>query len=339
MTGSGEYSSEELRILLLRHLEGSLSQEEERNVSDLLRTSEKARKELEGLRRIMDTLKTDKTLFCPDPSDIAEFITSGQDPDGKIAGHLNECPSCREEAHSLKSFRPAPTIPPEIWNKISSKLAERSQWAASPESPDRSSGLLAWFSSLFRMPVLAIGSAAAVAVLLVVFLYPRHPPGSMLALSSVSWEADLTTKVPTLSRDRERVALVILLKDFKTPMSQPRIDNLYEALKPDELEQKRYDLVTPSRIKEALGGVASTSTPLQETVDALRKKLGVQRVVVVSLVSEKNQIMITGESMDAASGKPLGKTVEAVANDQTLESTLRRLVYSSLKVNGNAIRR
>lgn len=333
MTSPRDYSPEELRILLLRYLEGSLSGEEASEVSELLRTSPEVSQELEGLRKIMLSLKTDKTVFCPDPSDISEFVATGHDSTGKIASHLRECVSCQKEAQAFKDFRPASTIPPQIWSKVSEKMAQRTKRDPGPEAESRSSNLFSLFSSLFKKPVLAV-SAVALAALLVVFLYPRQPIGPMIALSSVSWEHDLTVKIPVLPRDREAVAFIIVLKDFKPQMSPQRINSLYEALKPDEQNQKRYNIAVPSRIKEALGGADSSSTPVEGSVNLLHKKLGVRRVVLVTLVSEKNQIRIRSESLDAATGKPIGKPVEVVATAQTLESKLRGIAYSSLNSKG-----
>lgn len=321
-------NSEELRILLLRYLEGSVSQEEESKVSRLLQASPEASRELEELKRLTQTLKTDKTVFCPDLSEISEFCDTGDDPSGTIAAHLEECTSCREEANALKAFRPNANIPPEIWNRISDKLAQRSQRTPSSRRSE-SSGLTLWFYSLFRRPILAVG-AAVVAAVLIVMLYPSKPTGPILALSSASWESDWTVKVPVVPGGRERTGLLMILKDLKPPINQQRIDSIYEGLKPDAEEQKRYDLVDPSRIKEALEGVASVGLPLEETVNMLQKKLGIRRVVVITLSSEDNQIRIRGELVDAASGKPLAKPVEEVASDQSLSSRLRNLVYGSL---------
>ncbi len=220
----------------------------------------------------MKTLSADKTVFCPDASDISEFVSTGHDATGKIAKHLRECASCRKEAQSFEAFRPAETIPPRIWKTVSGTLAQRKQKTPRPQPLGTVSCLLSWISSLFRMPVLAIGTAVAVLLVVVVGLYPRHPSGQMIALSSASWEVDLTTKTPVIPAARERVALVVLLKDFKTPMSQSTIDSLYEALKPDKQEQKNYDFVTPSQTKEVISG----SKPVQENAKLLQRKLRVQ---------------------------------------------------------------
>ena len=183
MTSPTEPSSEELRILLIRYLEGSLSPREEDQVSGYLRTSERASSELKGLRGLLDTLKTDKTVFCPELSDISELVATGHDATGKIARHLKECISCRKEAKALKYFHPASSIPPEIWQVVKARLSQRGKKSLISEERAHSSGLLAWLSFAFRRPAMAIAAAAAV-VLLAVFLIPVTLWGPIVALSS-----------------------------------------------------------------------------------------------------------------------------------------------------------
>ncbi|AFM23322.1 hypothetical protein [Desulfomonile tiedjei] len=124
MTSSSDRSLVELRVLLLQYIEGSLPQEEGQKVTELLRTNEQARKELDGLKVIMHTLRTDKDLFCPEPSEIADFVATGNDPAGKISDHLKECLSCREDVQSLKCLQPADGMPPEIWDAVHDKLVK-----------------------------------------------------------------------------------------------------------------------------------------------------------------------------------------------------------------------
>lgn len=330
MTGTSKYSPEELRILLLRYLEGSLTEDEKREVSGLLRESAQAQMELESLQTIVRELKTDKRIFCPDLVDIAEFVNTGKDPTGEMAEHLGECLSCREEALLFKGFRPADTIPPEIWSRVRTKFKERAPLAP-PPTEDRSKGFTAWLSSLFRMPILAGASAIAIVLLLILFLYPWQEPRTMLALSSVSWDTDLTTKVPFPHADRERAAFVILLRDFAPPLSQNRIDSLYEALVPDEQQTTRYDLASPSQIKAAIEGLEPNEGSLEKAGRILSNKLGVRRIVVLTLIAEHNRIKIKAQSKDASSGKPKGQTVETLSSNDTLTPTLRKLGYLELK--------
>lgn len=124
MTGSSDQSLEELRILLLEYLEGSLPIQIRVTVDDMLITDEQARKELEGLKIIMNALKTDQTLFCPDPLEIADFVITGNDPLGTITNHLNECRSCLEEVQSLRNRQSSDGIPPQILETVRRKLAE-----------------------------------------------------------------------------------------------------------------------------------------------------------------------------------------------------------------------
>jgi len=119
-------------------------------------------------------------------------------------------------------------------------------------------------------------------------------------------------------------------------MTQQRIDSLYEALTPDKEEMERYEIVPSSIIKQILGGADSTNKPLQEIVGLLQKNLRVRRVVLLTLVPEKGQIRIKCESVNAATGKRMGKPVEAVTAPQALESTLRKLAYGALPALSDA---
>jgi hypothetical protein len=124
MTGSSDQSLEELRILLLEYLEGSLPIQIKQTVDEMLVTDEQARKELDGLKIIMNALETDQTLFCPDPSEIADFVITGNDPLGTITNHLKECRSCLEEVQSLRNRQSSDGIPPQILETVRRKLAE-----------------------------------------------------------------------------------------------------------------------------------------------------------------------------------------------------------------------
>lgn len=157
MTGASDYSMEELRILLLGYLEKSLPKDKEEEISALLQASEQARRELEELRRLTHTLRTDKTVFCPDVSDVAEFITTGDDVTGRIADHLSQCAACKKEAQEIREFQPVDKIPSEIWGIVSQNLPDKKFDASKAES--LFSRLDLWISSLFRRPALAFGAA------------------------------------------------------------------------------------------------------------------------------------------------------------------------------------
>ena len=72
-----------------------------------------------------------------------------------------------------------------------------------------------------------------------------------------------------------QVAAAALLIDYvvtvavQAGMSQEQIDSLYRALKPDEQDQLRYRVVSPSHVKEALAGAAE---PARAAVDAVRRR-------------------------------------------------------------------
>ena len=118
-------------------------------------------------------------------------------------------------------------------------------------------------------------------------------------------------------------------------MDQTRIDSIYEAIKPDEQDAKRYDFVIPSRVKNAFAGVAPGASSVDENVRILNTKLGVQKVVVVTLISLKDQIQVRCEVVDASTGQRVKAPVETVVNGQTLERELRKPAYGALGARGS----
>jgi hypothetical protein len=332
MTEYKDLALEELRILLLRHLEGSLSDEEESKVQELLRSSEVAA-ELEGLRKIENVLKTDKTLFCPDVLEIDEFLATGKDPSGRIASHLEECASCQQEAQALREFKPEAKIPPILWETVTQELDRRGKVQPAPEHESFWSTLPSRLSFLFRKPVLAMGAAAAVVALLVVYFYP-HPEirPTMIALSSVTWEDEYRVPLGLMAPpQRERVAFLIILKDFRTAMPQQRIDSLYGALTPNDEEMERYLVVSPAIIKQLFTGSDSTNLPWQEVVGLVQRDLRVRTAILVTLTPENGQTRISCMPVDALTRKPLEEPLQEVVTAKTLESTMRRLAYGALK--------
>lgn len=169
-----------------------------------------------------------------------------------------------------------------------------------------------------------------------VFRHSDRPSSPMIALSSVSWNRDLTPQVGIFDLRRETVAFLLLLKDFKTPMSQEQIDSLYEGLKPDEQDQLRYRVASPSQVKEALVGAATPMTSISKNlVILLQNKLDVQKLVLVTLISEAHQIRVRSELVDARTGKQAGEAAEAPTTPPTLKATVRRLAYNSLNQKGS----
>ena len=162
---------------ILAYMEGDLDPGARAELEAHLRTCEACAAELASLQR-MDTLLRQRTLaFHPDEEALQRFVVSGEDRDGKIAAHLSSCDACAEDVELLREMtrlgsevaEPRPTMPPDLVRRI-----ERLHPAQTPESlPARLVASVREFFSLpFRLPTFALGTAVAVAILIVVVI-PR----------------------------------------------------------------------------------------------------------------------------------------------------------------------
>lgn len=311
-------------------MEGKLPDEQKSEVSDQLRTNGEVRRELDGLRQILNTLNKERTVFCPDVSEIAEFVATGDDPSGRILAHLQKCVPCQTEVHALEDFRPASKIPSGIWNKIKAKLAEQRMRLSEPLSKSERSGSSSGSPSRlippFERPLYSEGQVTRFA--------SRTPPNhieSMIALSTVTWKNDLMANISALPLHKERVAFLIALKNFKKQLDQEQIDFLYWALRPNEDEQKQYDIVTPSQVKYILAGLPRSELSVETAITMLRDKWRAEKVLVIMLLEGKDQFRVRCQATDRATGKLTGKVFEILATDQTLAQSLRNAAYSALK--------
>jgi hypothetical protein len=317
---------EALRLCLLRYLEGTMSPKEREDFERELRASPATARELDALKDMMDLLTTDKTVFCPDLSDIAEFLDSGHDPEGRVSRHLDECPACAEHALTLGAARPSTGLPPEIWVKVRETLSRHTGRTSAPKAPSRISRFLRWCSGLFPRPAFAFAAAAAIA-LMVIALYPARPPQPQFALSAISWNDELTPKSLSPPSERERVAFLLQVPDRNTIQDQQRIDALYEALKPGEADLVRREFIDPARVNEAL---SSDAASIKEAVLRLHSRLSVNKIVLISLSRRGDTIMVRCETVGAATGAPTGAPVETTAHEATVAATVRKAAYGAL---------
>src|SRR5271157_75657 len=302
-------------------------------------------------------------LHHPSGEDLYNYVLGWLDQEHslRVLDHVVLCGRCLEEVMKIqqieealtkdaleradklpwiervKGFIPSLSFPVSIWNKVSEKLRQRRRSTTGPEvevsgwSSKFGAGLSYAFGG-----VLVVICFIGLVELSHVFRHSDRPSSPMMALSSVSWNHDLTPPVVSFPLHRETVAFLVLLKDFKTPMSQEQIDSLYEGLKPDEQDQLRYRVASPSQVKEALVGAAAPMTSISKNlVILLQNKLDVKKVVLVTLISEAHQIRVRSELVDARTEKQAGEAAEAPTTPPTLKATVRRLAYNSLNQKGS----
>jgi len=301
-------------------------------------------------------------LHHPSGEDLYNYVLGWLDQENslRVLDHVVLCGRCLEEVMKIQQIEEALTkdaleradklpwiervrdfvsslsFPVSIWNKVSEKLRQRRRSTTGPEIE-----VSGWSSKFGTALSYGFGLLVAICVIaalafVIVFRHPDRPSSPMIALSSVSWSHDLTPPVVSFPLHRENVAFLLLLKDFKTPMSQEQIDSLYRALKPAGQDRLRYAVASPSQVKEALVESAAPITPISKNlVNLLQNKLDVQKVVLVTLISEGQQLRVRSELVDARTEKQAVEAVEAPTTPRTLKATVRRLAYYSLKQKGS----
>ncbi len=184
--------------LLLAYLEGGLERSVRREVEEHLKGCSFCSKELELMGRMGSLLSSHPEVFHPDEEELYRLVAVGEDRDGLIAGHLETCADCREEAEMLRenlsqekeAFRSEATLPAYLAAELDrfypTESSHRRTWAGLPAA------LGQWLTDLFRRPILAMGTAAAlllVAVLVIpmwrTFKSVPHPAQQSETLGSL----------------------------------------------------------------------------------------------------------------------------------------------------------
>ncbi len=277
------------------------------------------------LRDLVENLRLHREAFCPEPWEIFELVHYGRDPAGSVSVHVEECPVCAPMAEAFSVKAPHETMPPQLWAHVRDRLATASpERLAETRQPwwnlDR-------FREWFRAPAWAIG-AAAVAVLLVVVLYPREIPQQMIAMSSVTWEG--VAKPKSFRPEAARVAIILALKDFQPALKQKRVDALYNSLAPSMEIYERYQVVPPASVSEAVRKGDVDSSDRNSMLAGLRDKMGIALAVFVSVRSRAEAVSIEAELVDTKTGNVVRKFAEPSVPDKDLESGVRKSVFTLL---------
>ena len=162
---------------LLAYLEEDVGASTRAAVEEHLKGCAICSDELDSLRKWDALLREHPESFHPDPEDLYRLVSRGEDPAGHTKNHVESCRDCTEAVHLLREMLSAQAEAPEpsqvIPGSLVSKLEElyRIPGRASHREP-----LSSFFHRLlgirFRLPVLALGTAAA-AVIIVVLVMPR----------------------------------------------------------------------------------------------------------------------------------------------------------------------
>ncbi len=133
--------------------------------------------ELDSLRRWDALLRKHPEAHHPDPEALYRLVSRGEDPADDTTRHLETCQDCTEAVHLLREMLSAgaraPEPPPVMPQSLVSKLEHL---YGVPGGASHREPLFLFLDRLLgirlRLPVLALGTAAAVAIITVVVL-PR----------------------------------------------------------------------------------------------------------------------------------------------------------------------
>lgn len=168
-------------------------------------------------------------------------------------------------------------------------------------------------SFLFEVPVSALATAAAVA-LLVIFVYPRGMPEQMLGLSTEGWEKPPKLKLmgprKLVPKGHEvpvppnpRVAIVIQFKYFGDSLSQEFVNKTYQSVAPDRRLRSKYDVLDPVKMNDILSGLPPDAVRSTKGVASeLHKKAAVTKALFLTIEADGTKFNLRGDLTDLETG-------------------------------------
>jgi len=167
------------------------------------------------------------------------------------------------------------------------------------------------FLSLFKVPVMSLATAAAVAVL-VLMIIPWGGPEQIVGVSPIQWEEapapGLMPKAPLFKRieppepAKPRVAVILTFEGFKPPLDQEFVNRLYRALEPRDTARRKFAVIGPDEIYNAIHrGEIKTDRP-KDALEGLRSALNAADALVVTIAVKKDRFSVTAQLTDLSTG-------------------------------------
>ncbi len=157
----------------LAYMEGDMDKSAREALEAHLKNCEICSSELESFRKMDVLLRDHPDVFHPDEQELYLFVTQNEDPGGEIEHHLETCESCQEDVALLKEMidarHKATTEIPAVPQRLLREIGQSQRSAAREGVLERVYISVAdLISTLFRMPRLALGTAAAIVVLVII---------------------------------------------------------------------------------------------------------------------------------------------------------------------------
>ncbi len=193
---------------------------------------------------------------------------------------------------------------------------------------EKSESLWERFRNFFNIPVTALATAAAVALLLIM-IYPRGGIDQMIGLSGETWErpspklmAPKMAVPKPAPVEKLKAATIVVFENFKEKPDQQFVDRTYRALEPTILMERKYDFVSPAKIKRAISDGAIKASKLKELREGLSSVIDVSKCLVVTIKPNVSNYDIVAELSDLKSGVSTMKYSQLNVSDGDVAKTL-----------------
>jgi len=127
------------------------------------------------------------------------------------------------------------------------------------------------------------------------------------------------------SKERPRLAKVILLDGLSGPPPNLELRFLYDCIKPDQRQRDLFEFVTPRQMEEAKDKGLISTTSVDRFVEGLRDHLKVPQAVLITLNSRGENFDITARLVDLSTGKVMEERTGTGVSASQLPLQLRML--------------
>ncbi len=194
---------------LLAYIEGHLEPDAKRDLTRHLQECSVCALELKSLRRLDSLLRAHPETFHPDDEELYHFASAHADPEGHVAAHLESCSECGESLRTFREMIALRAASPPLLEMPQALEREVERVYGTQPSPARGSlidAVSAFLRKTFSVPILALGTAAAVLILSVLVIpmwraFKETPPPA--AVPPAEKMAETRSERPAQSPDLE----------------------------------------------------------------------------------------------------------------------------------------
>lgn len=312
-------------------LEGRLSQEERAMIENHITECTECSREYKTFTSIVDHLKTNKDLFCPEPWQLHEFLETGRDPDGNVSDHIHRCALCQEEIAAYEHRPVTVELPERVRVELERRICNETQTATGSSLASVASRFIEWLTSASRISGVAV--AAAAAVLALVLIYPREHVTQFAGLSTVTWnepQGALVPKTGLFEAKKPTVGALIVFQGFKKPPNQELVDELYRALRPTVEMRRAFGFVPPSDIRTMVAEEGLDSSNWKTMMEKLRTRFGAADAIVAELAPAGDRFRIEWQLIQIEPYRVLKKEVREGVSEKELPAAMKAALPSLL---------